>query len=117
MIRFGSTFGLKIPYSLWVFLNKYQYDWKPNQNVCAYQTMEGHQQMMKRITVSLDDKLIWLLRNKQAEMMLKLNKPISISGVANGLLDKIIKDENKINSELDLVFVHPNGMHFQVDKI
>jgi len=73
--------------------------------------------MMKRITVSLDDKLIWLLRNKQAEMMLKLNKPVSISGVTNFLLNKIIKDENEINSELDSVFVYPNGIHFQVNKI
>jgi len=77
----------------------------------------GDHKMMKRITVSLDDKLIWLLRNKQAEMMLKLNKPVSISGVTNFLLNKIIKDENEINSELDSVYVHPNGIHFQVNKI
>ena len=77
----------------------------------------GDQKMRKRITVSLDEKLIWLLRHKQAEMMLELNQPVSISGVANFLLDKIIKDENRINSELDSVFVHPNGIHFQANKI
>ena len=77
----------------------------------------GDQKMRKRLTVSLDEKLIWLLRNKQAEMMLELNQQVSISGVANFLLDKIIKDEKMINSKLDSVFVSPNVMHFQVDKI
>jgi len=73
--------------------------------------------MKKRITISLDDKLIWLLRNKQAEMMLELNQPISISNVANFLLKKAIKAENMINSELNSVYIRPNGMHLQVDKI
>ena len=77
----------------------------------------GDQKMMKRITVSLDEKLIWMLRNKQAEMMLERNQPVSISGVTNFLLKKIIKDENVINSELDSVFVSTNGIHFQADKI
>jgi len=77
----------------------------------------GDQKMMKRLTISLDEKLIWMLRNKQAETMLELNQPISISGVINFLLKKIIKDENMINSELDSVFVNTNGIHFQADKI
>ncbi len=77
----------------------------------------GDQKMMKRITISLDEKLIWMLRNKQAEMMLERNQPVSISGVTNFLLKKIIKDENMINSELDSVFVNTNGIHFQADKI
>ncbi len=77
----------------------------------------GDQKMMKRITISLDEKLIWMLRNKQAEMMLERNQPVSISGVTNFLLKKIIKDENMINSELDSVFVYPTGIHFQVNKI
>ncbi len=77
----------------------------------------GDQKMMKRITISLDEKLIWMLRNKQAEMMLERNQPVSISGVTNFLLKKIIKDENMINSELDSVFAYPNGIHFQVNKI
>ena len=77
----------------------------------------GDQKMMKRITISLDEKLIWMLRNKQAEMMLERNQPVSISGVTNFLLKKIIKDENVINSELDSVFVSTNGIHFQADKI
>ena len=77
----------------------------------------GDQKMMKRITISLDEKLIWMLRNKQAEMMLERNQPVSISGVTNFLLKKIIKDENVINSELDSVFVNTNGIHFQADKI
>jgi len=77
----------------------------------------GDQKMMKRITISLDEKLIWMLRNKQAEMMLERNQPVSISGVTNFLLKKIIKDDNMISSELDSVFVHSNGISFQADKI
>jgi len=77
----------------------------------------GDQKMRKRLTVSLDEKLIWLLRNKQAEMMLELNQQVSISGVANFLLNEVIKDEKMISSKLDSIFVHPNVMHFQVDKI
>jgi len=77
----------------------------------------GDQKMMKRITISLDEKLIWMLRNKQAEMMLERNQPVSISGVTNFLLKKIIKDEKMISSELDSVFVNTNGIHFQADKI
>ena len=77
----------------------------------------GDQKMRKRLTISLDEKLIWLLRNKQEEMMLKLNQPVSISGVTNFLLNQVIKDENMIKSKLDSVFVHPNGIHFQADKI
>jgi len=67
--------------------------------------------MKKRITVSLDEKLIWFLRNKQAEMMLELNQPVSISYVTNFLLYKAMKAENVVNSKLDSVFVHPNGIH------
>jgi len=77
----------------------------------------GDQKMMKRITISLDEKLIWMLRNKQAEMMLERNRPVSISGVTNFLLKKIIKEDNMINSELDSVFVNTNGIDFQSDRI
>ncbi|MCH8916339.1 MAG: hypothetical protein IIA82_10955 [Thaumarchaeota archaeon] len=66
--------------------------------------------MKKRITISIDEKLIWFLRNKQAEMMLGLNQPVSISGVTNFLLNKVLKAENMVNSELDSKFVDPNGM-------
>ena len=66
--------------------------------------------MKKRITISIDEKLIWFLRNKQAEMMLELNQPVSISGVANFLLNKALKTENEINLELDSKFVNPNGI-------
>ena len=61
--------------------------------------------MKKRVTVSLDEKLIWLLRNKQAEMMLELNQPVSISGVTNFLLKKALKAEKTNNSELDSAFI------------
>ena len=61
--------------------------------------------MKKRVTVSLDEKLIWLLRNKQAEMMLELNQPVSISSLTNRLLKKALKAEKTNNSELDLAFI------------
>ena len=70
----------------------------------------GDQKMKKRITISINEKLIWFLRNKQAEMMLELNQPVSISGVTNFLLIKALKAENKINPELDSKFVNPNGI-------
>jgi len=73
--------------------------------------------MKKRVTISLDEKLVWFLRNKQAEMMLELNQQVSISSVTSFLLNKVIKAENVVDSKLDLVFVHPNGTHFQVDEI
>jgi len=69
------------------------------------------QKMKKRLTISLNEKLVWFLRNKQAEMMLELNQPVSISNVANFLLNKAMKAENVVNSELDSVFVHPNRIH------
>lgn len=61
--------------------------------------------MKKRVTISLDEKLIWMLRNKQTEMMLDKNKQISISAVVNLLLFKSLKADEMINHELDSVFV------------
>ena len=69
----------------------------------------GYQKMRKRITVSLDEKIIWFLRNKQAEMLLEQNQPISISTVVNSLLIKVIKTENVANPDLGSVFIHTNG--------
>ena len=77
----------------------------------------GEQKMKERITISLDKKLIWFLRHKQAQMILELNQPISISHVANFLLSKSLKAEKMTESELDSTFVRPNGIHFQADKI
>ena len=73
--------------------------------------------MKKRITISVDDKLMWFLRNKQAKMTLELNQSISFSNVVTLLLHKAIKVEKMNNSKLDSVFIRQNGMHFQVDKI
>ncbi len=61
--------------------------------------------MKKRVTISLDEKLIWMLRNKQTEMMLDKNKQISISAVINSFLSKSLKADKMINQELDSVFV------------
>ena len=73
--------------------------------------------MKKRVTITLDEKLIWMLRNKQAELMLDANKQVSISTVVNNLLFKSLKLDKMISKELDSLFLLPNGMHFQVDKI
>ena len=66
------------------------------------------QKMKKRVTISLDEKLIWMLRNRQTEMMLDKNKQISISAVVNSLLFKSLKSDEMINRELDSVFVRQN---------
>jgi len=64
--------------------------------------------MKKRVTISLDEKLIWMLRNKQIEMMLDTNRQISISAVVNNLLFKVLKVDEMISGKLDSVFVDRN---------
>ncbi|KAG2478989.1 MAG: hypothetical protein NPMRTH1_160018 [Nitrosopumilales archaeon] len=64
--------------------------------------------MKKRVTISLDEKLIWMLRNKQTEMMLDDNRQVSISAVVNNLLSKALKIDEMISRELDSVFVRQN---------
>jgi len=68
------------------------------------------EKMKKRITVSLDERIIWFLRHKQAQMLLELNQPISISNVVNNLLNKAIKTEKGVDPELDSVFTNTNGI-------
>ena len=68
----------------------------------------GDQKMKKRVTISLDEKLIWMLRNKQTEMMLNANKQISISAVVNNLLFKVLKVDEMISGELDSVLASQN---------
>ena len=68
----------------------------------------GDQKMRKRVTISLDEKLIWMLRNRQTEMMLDKNRQVSISAVVNSLLFKSLKADEMINRELDTVFVRQN---------
>ncbi len=64
--------------------------------------------MRKRITISMDEKLIWMLRNKQAEMMLDSNKSVSISTVVCEILLKSINDDKMIKHEIDSAFVNQN---------
>ena len=73
--------------------------------------------MKKRVTISLDEKLIWMLRSKQTEMMMDTNKQVSISAVIDKLLYKALKGSEMLSKELDSTFVRPNGIHLQVDKI
>jgi len=68
------------------------------------------EKMKKRITVSLDERIIWFLRHKQAQMLLELNQPISISNVVNTLLNKAIKTEKTVDPGLDSVFTNTNGI-------
>ncbi len=68
----------------------------------------GDQKMKKRVTISLEEKLIWMLRNKQTEMMLDDNRQVSISAVVNNLLSKALKIDEMISRELDSVFVRQN---------
>ena len=64
--------------------------------------------MRKRVTISLDEKLIWMLRNKQTEMMLDGNKPVSFSAVVTDILFKSINVDKMIDKKLDSVFVNQN---------
>ena len=64
--------------------------------------------MRKRVTISLDEKLIWMLRNKQTEMMLDGNKPVSFSAVVTDILFKSVNVDKMIDKKLDSVFVNQN---------
>ncbi len=55
--------------------------------------------MKKRVPISLAEKLIWILRNKQTQMMLDKNKQITISAVVNNLLFKVLKVEKMIDKD------------------
>ncbi len=63
---------------------------------------------MKRITISLDEKIVSMLKNKQADFILKENKPVSISGVVTSLLEHNFKADETINARLDLIFTRQN---------
>jgi len=60
---------------------------------------------MKRITISLDEKIVSMLKNKQADFILET---VSISGVVASLLEHTFKADEMINSELDSIFSRPN---------
>jgi len=44
--------------------------------------------MLKRITIVLDDKLEWKLREKQAKLIKKTHKNVSFSKVVNDAIQK-----------------------------
>ena len=60
--------------------------------------------MKKRITLSLDEKLVWMIRNKQADWILEKNQDVSISSVVNSILYKAMKTDEMINSKLESVY-------------
>ena len=63
---------------------------------------------MKRITISLDEKIVSMLKNKQADFILEANKTVSISGVVTSLLENTFKADEMINDKLDLIFTRQN---------
>ncbi len=63
---------------------------------------------MKRITISLDEKIISMLKNKQANFILEKNKTVSISGVVTSLLEHTFQADETINDKLDLIFTRQN---------
>jgi len=60
--------------------------------------------MKKRITLSLDEKLIRMIKSKQADLILEKNGQISTSNVVNSILYKWIKTDEYINSKLESVY-------------
>ena len=63
---------------------------------------------MKRITLSLDEKVVSMLKNKQADFILEENKSISISGIVASLLEHNFRADESINTKLDLIFTRQN---------
>ncbi len=63
---------------------------------------------MKRITISLDEKIVFMLKNRQADFILEANKTVSISSVVASLLEYTFKEDKMINLELDSIFSRPN---------
>ena len=57
--------------------------------------------MRKKITISLDEKLIWQLRHKQSDLMLDTNQDVSLSRVTYILIQNAIKAEKVRNSQLE----------------
>ena len=60
--------------------------------------------MKKRITLSLDEKLIRMIKSKQADLILEKNGQISTSNVVSSILYKWIKTDEYINSKLESVY-------------
>ena len=63
---------------------------------------------MKRLTISLDEKVVSMLKNKQADFILEENKTVSISCVVTSLLEHTFKVDETINAKLDLIFTRQN---------
>ncbi len=63
---------------------------------------------MKRITISLDEKILSMLKNKQADMILEKNRSISVSSIVGHLLDNSFKTDDSINAELESIFTRIN---------
>ena len=71
--------------------------------------------MRKKITISLDEKLIWQLRHKQSDLMLDTNQDVSLSRVTYILIQNAIKAEKVRNSKLESFFVNPNETHPMIE--
>jgi len=78
--------------------------------MCLLNHQGEHPKMKKKFTIIIDDKVFWLLKEKQAEMILEKNKPYSFSCVVNTLLKETLKVEeaNYCKPELDLLYASQN---------
>jgi len=65
-------------------------------------------QLKKRITISIDEKLVWYLRNVQMDWTLEKNQHVSISNVVSSLLYNGIKNEKMVNLQLDSIYDRNN---------
>ena len=65
-------------------------------------------QLKKRLTISLDEKLVWYLRNIQTDWTLEKNQNVSISNVVSTLLYKAVKNEKIVDLKLDSIFARNN---------
>jgi len=63
---------------------------------------------MKRITISLDEKIVSMLKNRQADFILEEHKTVSISSVVVSLIEHTFKADEMINDKLDSIFSRPN---------
>jgi len=61
-------------------------------------------ELKKRMTVSLDEKLVWHIRNIQMDRTLEKNQHVSFSNVVNSLLYKMVKNEKMFNLQLNPMF-------------
>ena len=61
-----------------------------------------------RLSITLDEKLVWKIKHKQTELMVETNQKITLSSMINFLVNEAINTENRTNAILDSVYSNPN---------